>query len=42
MLGVSRATVYNWFNGETRPTRELSDKIEQMLPSIEAGYTQEV
>lgn len=33
-LGVSRATVYNWFTGDCSPTRELCDRIEEWMTQL--------
>jgi predicted transcriptional regulator len=33
-LGVSRATVYNWFWGEVNPRPEHNDKITEFLRTL--------
>lgn len=35
-LGVSRATIYNWFWGTTLPSRAHCEKIERLLPRLKA------
>ena len=36
LLGVSRATIYNWFWGESYPSRAHCEKIERLLPRLKA------
>ena len=36
LLGVSRATIYNWFWGTTIPSRTHCEKIERLLPRLKA------
>jgi len=36
LLGVSRATIYNWFWGTTDPSRTHCEKIERLLPRLKA------
>jgi transcriptional regulator with XRE-family HTH domain len=33
-FNVSRATVYNWFNGDTDPHKSLEDAIEDYLTEV--------
>jgi DNA-binding transcriptional regulator YiaG len=34
MLGVSRATVYNWFTGRTQPRPELHERISTITKEV--------
>jgi len=33
-LGVSRQTVYDWFSGKSKPTKDKAELIEQFIHSL--------
>jgi DNA-binding XRE family transcriptional regulator len=34
-LGVSRQTIYHWFSGKTKPTKQMANKIEKLITQLE-------
>ena len=40
VFGVSRPTVYNWFNGMTKPSRRMLEKIQKLIDRLNAKHTE--
>lgn len=40
VFGVSRPTVYNWFNGMTKPSRRMREKIQKLIDRLNAKHTE--
>ena len=34
-LGVSRQTIYHWFSGKSRPSEQMANQIEKLIPQLE-------
>lgn len=40
VFAVSRPTVYNWFNGTTKPSRRMREKIQKLIDRLNAKHTE--